>query len=327
MKMTLAIVATVLFMILLGCGEPDYIQVNESEIADPATPTQPDRQFPEPDAGQTEKDASAPSSSCPIILYYRDKDGDGYGRLSMATFANCSDQYFPGWTTEAGDCNDRNPYVYPGAPEICNNRDDDCDMIVDDKCTTDCAYKADGTPAKNQGAADCAQTTDFGVCSGNWICLNGQLTCSAVDESCPNTNEDPRFFVWRDYGSPSGAAVASVQGFALAVNMMVYRGNSVAIDGLVFKVNQTCPATANQKAWLVSADNQTEPLGEQTRTDENTFVFNTPLKITQVLKTLHLRLDTSKCRQGDTLQVDMIAIYSNVIGTGSSPIEGNELYY
>ncbi len=205
MKTTLAIVATVLFTVLVGCGEEaDGVQVNEAPDTDAGTPTKHDMQFPEPDAGQTEKDAGG-HSSCPIVLYYRDRDGDGYGRLSMATFADCSDQYFPGWVTEAGDCNDRNPRVYPGALEICNDRDDDCDMIVDDNCATDCAYKADGTLAKNQGVDGCTQTTDFGVCSGNWICLNGQLACSAPEatqELCDGVDNNCDGQVDEDYTFP-----------------------------------------------------------------------------------------------------------------------------
>ena len=38
-----------------------------------------------------------------------------------------------GFTEDEGDCNDANPFVFPGAEEICNTEDDDCDGFIDDE--------------------------------------------------------------------------------------------------------------------------------------------------------------------------------------------------
>ena len=57
---------------------------------------------------------------------YEDGDGDGYG-VEPGLLRCGSDRY----ATVSGDCDDDNAEVFPGAPEVCNDKDDDCDEIVD----------------------------------------------------------------------------------------------------------------------------------------------------------------------------------------------------
>lgn len=54
---------------------------------------------------------------------YPDVDGDGYG--AGATIQECAAS--AGRTPDAGDCNDGNAAVFPGAPERCDGFDNDCD--------------------------------------------------------------------------------------------------------------------------------------------------------------------------------------------------------
>jgi hypothetical protein len=59
--------------------------------------------------------------------WYKDNDGDGYG--STQQVVSCFQP--AGFVPDAGDCVDANKNIYPGAPEICNEIDDDCDTVPD----------------------------------------------------------------------------------------------------------------------------------------------------------------------------------------------------
>src|SRR5438552_1610189 len=55
--------------------------------------------------------------------------------LAACAFAPSSadpDQDGDGWTVDAGDCDDGDASVFPGAMDLCNQGDDDCDGAVDE---------------------------------------------------------------------------------------------------------------------------------------------------------------------------------------------------
>lgn len=68
---------------------------------------------------------------CDAAEYFRDDDGDGYGRTT-SPLLHCADETPTGYATEPDDCDDSRDSVYPGAQEFCNQRDDDCDDEVDE---------------------------------------------------------------------------------------------------------------------------------------------------------------------------------------------------
>ena len=66
---------------------------------------------------------------CPSVLWYADADGDGYGN-PVVSVASCENQ--PGYVGNNSDCDDADAAVNPGATEVCNDIDDDCDGQVDE---------------------------------------------------------------------------------------------------------------------------------------------------------------------------------------------------
>ncbi len=70
----------------------------------------------------------------PYTNWYGDFDGDGYGSFIFLT--SCTNPGLAGVVQQGGDCDDNNPAVFPGSPEICQNYiDDNCDGQVDENCS------------------------------------------------------------------------------------------------------------------------------------------------------------------------------------------------
>jgi hypothetical protein len=68
---------------------------------------------------------------CAGLVWYADADGDTYGN-PLVTLTNCTQPY--GYVSNSLDCNDASVNAFPGATEICNGGDDDCDTIIDESC-------------------------------------------------------------------------------------------------------------------------------------------------------------------------------------------------
>jgi hypothetical protein len=82
------------------------------------------------DAVDNDCDATV-DEGLPQNTFYRDADGDSYGDPGQ-TLGDCAAVPPPGYVADAGDCNDANRAVNPGATEICTDAvDNDCDGLLD----------------------------------------------------------------------------------------------------------------------------------------------------------------------------------------------------
>ncbi|MEQ1747091.1 MAG: choice-of-anchor tandem repeat GloVer-containing protein [Saprospiraceae bacterium] len=85
-----------------------------------------------------------------------------YAQLTALDADNADDDG-DGYSENTGDCEDRNAAIYPGATEICNNMDDDCNGLVDDGGTCAVYCSNNGFPIYNLSMSpNPANGTDFG---------------------------------------------------------------------------------------------------------------------------------------------------------------------
>jgi hypothetical protein len=125
--------------------------------------------------------------------FYADVDGDGYGD-GAAPLVACS---LPsGYAADAGDCDDGDFDVFPGAPEYCNGVDDDCDGTTDEDNARDAStwhLDADGDGYGLLGATTvaCDAPSGYTAPTADFDCDDSAATTHpGADEYCDGHDDD-----------------------------------------------------------------------------------------------------------------------------------------
>ncbi|HVN41811.1 MAG TPA: putative metal-binding motif-containing protein, partial [Steroidobacteraceae bacterium] len=134
----------------------------------------------------------------PTQSYYTDADSDGYGASNATAQVSCAP--VSGKVTNKLDCNDANNAIHPGAAEVCNNVDDNCNGSVDEG---------------NPGGGGACSTGQSGVCAaGTLTCSAGAITCvrnvapsteicDSLDNDCNGQTDE----LWPTKGQPCTAGL------------------------------------------------------------------------------------------------------------------------
>ncbi len=166
-----------------------------------------------------------------LLTFYADTDGDGFGDLGHDTLA-CS--LPPGFVTDTTDCDDTDAAIHPGATEICDDIDNDCDGLVD---TADPGFVDQTAPQ-----VSCRNITRPLDASGQLsvqpaeVYLNGSDDCGTVNL----VSVSPAQF---------GCADVGLRTVTLTVNDG--NGNQSTCQGVVTVQDTTLPTALCQAATMV----------------------------------------------------------------------------
>jgi hypothetical protein len=159
-------------------------------------------------------DTIAISTSCITTTWYQDTDGDGFGNSLASTEAATQPA---GYVANDTDCDDNVAAIYPGATEICDGLDNDCDGQTDEGVLTTFYRDQDNDGFGNPTVTTQACTAPEGYVSNNTDCDDERASvypgateiCDGLDNDCDGlTDEGVLTTFYRDqdndgFGNPT----------------------------------------------------------------------------------------------------------------------------
>jgi hypothetical protein len=143
-------------------------------------------------------DGVADDSAVDASTWYIDIDGDSYGDSAISQVA-CNQP--SGYVLNFTDCNDRSNAAYPGATEVCDNIDNDCDGISDESDATDAQTWYQDFDSDNYGNASVSQNAcdqPSGYVLNSTDCNDARAAsypgapeyCNGFDDDCDGTVDE-----------------------------------------------------------------------------------------------------------------------------------------
>jgi hypothetical protein len=154
-----------------------------------------------------------------VSRYFRDLDRDGYGSSSMDTLV-CASAIPIGYSSFSNDCDDYDDKIYPGATELCDNKDNDCSGIADDGLVQNIYYfdnDGDGFGTLQKDTITCTTTAPMGYSINASDCDDADANinpgkseiCDNIDNNCSGSIDEGlqkyTYFMDKDgdgFGSP-----------------------------------------------------------------------------------------------------------------------------
>ncbi|MBM4393468.1 MAG: putative metal-binding motif-containing protein, partial [Deltaproteobacteria bacterium] len=139
--------------------------------------------------------------------YYADYDRDGHGDAAV------SDSYCErpaGYAETGDDCDDNDAEVYPGAGEVCDGKDNDCDGTIDNGTGSNVYYAdvdQDGYGDDASIVYDCSTPEGYAAVGGDCNDADAAYNPGALEEDC----EDPE-----DYNCDGSVGYADNDGDGFA---------------------------------------------------------------------------------------------------------------
>ena len=158
-------------------------------------------------------------------FFFADSDGDGFGNPELGVSTSCVAP--AGHVADDTDCDDSNAAVSPGAAEVCDDLDNDCDGVVDDGAVPGTFYRdADGDGFGDPGVTVQGCSPPSGYVAAGGDCDDAAVVtfpgaaelCDVIDNDCDGVVDDgaaiATYYADVDgdgFGDAAAAVVACVQ--------------------------------------------------------------------------------------------------------------------